>query len=147
MPGNPTAVSSDLPDMLVRALTPLALAVAALGISACGSNSAADEITLSARGEEGRSLMRTSGCAACHGSNGDGGIGPSFIGLFGSTVALDDGTSVTADRDYLYESITDPGAKIVEGYRVQMPENDLDDADVEAIIDYIAELADVEVDG
>jgi cytochrome c oxidase subunit 2 len=132
--------------VLTRALTPVALVLAAVGLSACGSD-ATVEVDLSARAEEGRSIMRSSGCAACHGSNGDGGVGPSFIGLFGSTVPLDDGTSVTADRDYLYESITEPSAKIVDGYRVPMPENDLDDAEVEAIIDYIVELADVEADG
>ncbi len=146
MPGNQEAVSGDLPDMLARALTPLVPAIAAIGLSACGGNAAAD-ITLSERGEEGRSVMQSSGCAACHGSNGGGAVGPPFQGLFGSTVQLDDGTSVTADRDYLYESITEPGAKIVDGYRVPMPENDLDDAEVDAIIDFIIELADVEPDG
>lgn len=132
--------------MLARALTPLVTAVAIFGVAACGSN-AAPEIELSARGEEGRSVMRSSGCAACHGANGDGGVGPTFLGLFGSTVSLDDGTSVTADRAYLYESITEPGAKVVDGYRVPMPQNDLDDARIEAIIEYIVELADVEADG
>lgn len=116
---------------------------AALALTACGGNAAAD-VELSARGEEGRSVMRASGCAACHGSQGDGGVGPSFVGLFGSSVPLDDGSSVIADRQYLDESITDPGAQIVEGYRVPMPENDLDDTEVEAIIDYIVELAEVE---
>lgn len=130
--------------MTARALIPLIAAVALL--AGCGGNAAAD-VQLSARGEEGRSIMRASGCAACHGSQGDGGVGPSFRGLFGSTVPLADGTSVTADRDYLAESITDPSGQIVEGYRVPMPDNDLDDAEIEAIIDYIVELADVEADG
>lgn len=132
--------------MVARALAPIVLAVAAVGLSACGGNAAA-EISLTARGEEGRSVMQASGCAACHGSMGAGAVGPPLQGLFGSTVQLDDGTTVTADRDYLYESITEPGAKIVDGYRVPMPENDLNDAEVDAIIDYIIELADVDPDG
>jgi cytochrome c oxidase subunit 2 len=127
--------------MTARPLVPLLAAVVVLG--ACGGDAASD-VELSARAEEGRSVMRSSGCAACHGAQGDGGVGPAFLGLFGSTVTLDDGTSVTADRQYLYESITDPDAKIVDDHRVPMPENDLDDAEVEAIIDYIVELAEAE---
>jgi cytochrome c oxidase subunit II len=142
MAGNLIAVGDDLHDMTTRALT---LLVATVLLAACGGN-AAPAVDLSARGEEGRAVMRSSGCAACHGSHGDGGVGPSFLGLFGSTVQLDDGSSVTADRDYLRESITDPRAKIVEGYDVPMPDNDLSDAEIEAIIDYIAELADVEAE-
>ena len=95
--------------------------------------------------------MRRAGCASCHGSNGGGGVGPAFVDLFGSDVAVEiaaDGdesnvtsTVVTADRDYLVESITDPSAKVAEGYSLPMPTTELSQADIDAIITYIEALA------
>jgi mono/diheme cytochrome c family protein len=69
---------------------------------------------LVARGEV---LYRANGCAACHSLNGTAGAGTSFKGLSGSTVTLSTGQTVTADDAYLEQSITDPDAEIVEGYR------------------------------
>ncbi len=115
------------------------LVVGALA-TACGSDSA-PEIALSPAGEAGREIVNGAGCAACHGNNGEGRTGPAFIGLYGSTVEFADGESTVADEDYLYESITDPGARQVEGYGFRMPSNDLDDAEVEQVIAYIRDLA------
>ena len=61
--------------------------------------------------------MRSNGCAACHGANGQGGVGPAFQGLYGSEVALDDGTTVTADDEYLRRSIEEPGEQSSRGTR------------------------------
>lgn len=95
--------------------------------------------------------MRSKGCASCHGSNGGGGVGPTFIDLFGSDVAVEmkvDGaegtteqTVVTADRDYLVESITDPSAKTVDGFSLPMPRTELTQTEIDAIITYIEALA------
>lgn len=112
-------------------------------IAACGADSGA-ETTLSSAGEAGREITRTNGCSACHGRNGEGKPGPAFTGLFGSTVALDDGSMVVADADYLFQSIRDPSALIVDGYGFPMPENDLSDAEIESVIIYLEELADSE---
>ncbi|MGH9201302.1 MAG: c-type cytochrome, partial [Vicinamibacterales bacterium] len=49
------------------------------------------------------------------------GRGPSLVGVFGSTVKLEGGGSVTADEAYLRESMLNPMAKIVAGYQPQMP--------------------------
>lgn len=113
----------------------LLLPVVALTLAACGSDG--DGPALSAEAEAGRNTMRSSGCASCHGADGQGGVGPSFQGLYGTEVELADGTTVTADDEYLRESIREPGAKIVEGYRVPMPANDLSDAEIDEIIAYI----------
>jgi cytochrome c oxidase subunit II len=110
---------------------------------ACGADGGA-EPTLSASGEAGREITRTNGCSACHGRNGEGGPGPAFTGLFGSTVELADGTTVIADADYLFESIRSPGAKVVEGFGFPMPENDLSDDEIRSVISYIEELAGIE---
>ena len=65
----------------------------------------------------GAALAQANGCLACHSVDGSEGIGPTWSGLFGSTVTLADGTTVTADNEYLEESIVDPNAKVVEGFQ------------------------------
>lgn len=116
--------------MLISAIT----ALAAVG---CGGDEGPD---LSPAADEGRALMRSNGCASCHGANGQGGVGPALEGVYGSEVELDDGTTVIAERDYLHESIVDPDAKRVDGYRLKMPTNNLTDDEVERIVDYIVEI-------
>lgn len=64
----------------------------------------------------GQKLYQESGCKACHSLDGAKGVGPTWKGLFGSTVELADGSSVAADEAYLTESIKAPGAKTVEGF-------------------------------
>ncbi len=67
--------------------------------------------------ERGEQLFARYACASCHSVDGSPGAGPTVKGLAGSRVRLDDGTTVTADDAYLAESVTDPDAKVVEGYR------------------------------
>lgn len=64
----------------------------------------------------GEELYLSRGCSACHTQDGMTGIGPTFKGLYGSQVELEDGSTVTADDGYLIESILEPNAKIVKGY-------------------------------
>ena len=70
--------------------------------------------------ELGESLFQRFGCAACHRATGTS-QGPSLAGLFGKTVELQQGITVTADENYIRESIIDPRAKIVVGYQPIMP--------------------------
>lgn len=64
------------------------------------------------------------GCVACHSQNGDSGVGPTWLGLFGHTVTLSDGSSVTADEAYIQKSIMDPNIQVVEGFQPGvMPQN------------------------
>jgi cytochrome c oxidase subunit 2 len=109
-------------------------------LSACGADSAGGP-ALSPAAERGRSIARSNGCAACHGSEGQGGVGPAFVGLYGSQVARADGTVVVADESFLAESIRDPDATKADGYDVPMPDNDLDDDEIAAVIAYIRELS------
>jgi cytochrome c2 len=67
--------------------------------------------------ELGETLWGSTGCSGCHSLDGSDGVGPSAQGLAGSTVTLEDGSTVTADADYLARSITDPDAQISEGYQ------------------------------
>jgi cytochrome c oxidase subunit 2 len=126
-----------------RALSLVVLVAAPL--AACGGDG--DGTALSPEAEAGRAVFRSSGCASCHGPNGDGGVGPQLAGLWGSTVTLDDGSTVVADEAYLYESIADPGAKRVEGFGLRMPTNDLDDAEIRSILVYIEAIGSAGTDG
>ena len=64
----------------------------------------------------GERLFTADACAGCHSLDGSAGAGPTVKGLAGSSVALADGSTVTADDAYLATSITDPDAQIVKGY-------------------------------
>jgi cytochrome c oxidase subunit 2 len=72
----------------------------------------------------GQKVAQTNGCLACHSVDGSKMVGPTWKGLAGKTVTLNDGSTVTADETYLKESIVDPNAKIVQGFPPGvMPEN------------------------
>ena len=116
-------------------LLPIAsVAAAALVFAACGEDRAPDKPM-----SEGQVVMLNSGCAACHGSNGEGGMAPSWKGIYMSQVMLDDDTRVVVDEEYLIRSIKDPLAQQVKGFS-QMPPNTLTDAQVQLIVDYIKTL-------
>ena len=89
----------------------------------------------------GGKLFQTLGCATCHLPN-DTGRGPSLVGLMGKTVALQNGRAVTADENYVRESILEPHAKIVRGYQPIMPvfKGSLSEEGVLQIISYIKSL-------
>jgi mono/diheme cytochrome c family protein len=110
----------------------------AVGATACGGKGEAGGLSDAAK--HGKELARSSGCSACHGANGEGGLGPAWVGAVGSTVKLTDGTTVTVDEAYLTRSIKDPQAQVVDGYSVAMPQNELSDADVADLVAYITSL-------
>jgi cytochrome c oxidase subunit II len=89
--------------------------------------------------ELGAKLFAGKACMGCHSVDGSRLVGPSFKGLYGRTEKLTDGSSVTADDDYIKRSILKPMDQIVETYAPAMPayEGQLSDAEVSAIIEYI----------
>ena len=96
--------------------------------------------------ECGQVLAANFGCGSCHQTSDDNTaiLGPSWLGLFGSTVPLSDGSQVTVDTDFLYESITDPNAKIHDGFLANvMPPNfseQLTEEQISQIIAFIESL-------
>ena len=89
----------------------------------------------------GAQLFQQFGCVTCH--RGDNtGRGPALVGLFGKTVVLQDGRTVTANEEYLRESILTPAAKIVAGYKPQMPtfKNQVTPDQLSQLIEYIKSL-------
>ncbi len=68
----------------------------------------------------GQKLFQELGCSSCHRSDTQG-RGPNLVGVYARPVLLSNGTRVTADDNYIRESILDPGAKIVAGFQPIMP--------------------------
>jgi cytochrome c oxidase subunit 2 len=69
----------------------------------------------------GQQLFQSLGCASCHGANGEGGRGPTLVGLLGRPTPLENGQTINADEAYMRESILNPQAKIVAGFPPIMP--------------------------
>ncbi|MBX2818596.1 MAG: cytochrome c [Rhodothermaceae bacterium] len=94
--------------------------------------------------ERGQEIYQQIGCIGCHSIDGstEGRTGSTFLGLWGSLREFNDGTSLVADKEYIRESIFDPGAKEVKGRSVEMPSyvGLLDESDIDSIILFIRSL-------
>jgi len=66
--------------------------------------------------EQGEKLFQQYGCVSCHVLDASGRC-PTLRNVYGHPVVLEDGRTVTADEAYIRESILNPNAKIVKGYR------------------------------
>jgi mono/diheme cytochrome c family protein len=85
--------------------------------TATTSSAVGPVVVTSALVARGKSLYSADGCSACHSITGTPGAGPSFKGIAGSRIILINGQTITADDAYLEQSIANPDAKIVKGYR------------------------------
>jgi len=68
----------------------------------------------------GQKLFNELACVTCHRPDSQG-RGPLLDGLLGKVVKLANGEAVTANEEYIRESIVTPSAKIVAGYQPVMP--------------------------
>jgi cytochrome c oxidase subunit II len=68
----------------------------------------------------GAKLFADLACNTCHRPDAQG-RGPVLEGLFGKTVTLHSGETVTVDEAYIRESILTPSAKIAAGFQPIMP--------------------------
>ncbi len=90
----------------------------------------------------GELLFTQQGCFACHSVDGTPGSGPTMQGLSMSEPTFVDGTSATADENYLRESIINPSARVVAGFAPVMPGQygaTLTPEEIDALIAYIQE--------
>ncbi len=56
-------------------------------------------------------------CSGCHSVDGSVMAGPTWLGVYGRSEALDDGTTITVDDEYIRNSILNPNAQIVAGFQ------------------------------
>jgi cytochrome c oxidase subunit 2 len=89
----------------------------------------------------GQNIFLQLGCSTCHRSDTPS-RGPNLVGLFGKPVQLEDGRVVTADENYIRESILTPGAKIVSGFKPIMPvfQGLVSEEQLNALVAYVKSL-------
>jgi cytochrome c oxidase subunit 2 len=96
--------------------------------------------------QRGRALFDRLGCAGCHGGNAQGQDGavraPPLVGLYGRPVPLADSSLVTADDQYIHDSIMLPNKQVAAGFKPIMPPygNVLDEEQVAQLEAYIRSL-------
>jgi len=92
--------------------------------------------------EAGKQLFMSLGCSTCHRMDTQG-RGPNLTGGFGKPVLLEDGRTVTADENYVRESILTPAAKVVSGFKPIMPafQGLVNDDQLNALIAYVKSLS------
>lgn len=92
---------------------------------------------------EGHRLFREKGCSGCH--EGKSIVhAPSLTGLYRKQVPLSSGEIVTADDQYLRDSILLPGKQISAGYDNLMPSftGHISEAEIMQIIAYLKSIGD-----
>lgn len=92
---------------------------------------------------QGEQLVNALGCLACHTLDGTELVGPTWLGVYGRTEQLTDGSSVVVDDAYIRESILMPQAKTVAGFEdvAAMPEfSSLTNDQLESIVLYLQTL-------
>lgn len=99
--GGPVAVMSDTPDAAIYTERTAGLLA-------------------NASAERGEALVAIYSCTACHVAGVDAGIAPPFVGLAERAAGRRPPLSA---ESYVYESIVDPMAYVVEGYASTMPLN------------------------
>jgi cytochrome c oxidase subunit 2 len=95
---------------------------------------------------QGQRLAGSLGCLACHSVDGNKGVGPSWLGLYGKTETFADDTSVKVDEGYIRDSVLHPNAKIVKGYAAVMPTLAPSDEELNALIAFIKSKANADAD-
>jgi len=96
------------------------------------------ENELATRGLE---VARQNGCVACHTLDGTVGIGPSWLGMYGKTETMVDGSTVVVDDAYIIESIVRPDTKQVQGYENLMIRYFISEEDIAALVEFTRQLA------
>ncbi|GAB2783440.1 cytochrome c oxidase subunit II [Halomonas shantousis] len=89
----------------------------------------------------GKQLFKTHGCSGCH--MGKSSVrAPTLAGIYGRSVALDDGRVIMADEAYLRDSILQPDKDIAAGFEPVMPSfaGQITEDEILQIIEYLKSL-------
>lgn len=91
----------------------------------------------------GERIYNILGCKQCHSLDGAPGVGPTFQDLYGSERRFRDGDPLTADEDYIRESVLDPMAKVSLGFEPVMPtfQGRIKDREITALIAFLKTLS------
>lgn len=109
-------------------------------LAACGNESIPEQAQTPV--ERGLALVTGNACTACHALDGTRGIGPSWVGIYGSTRTFADGSMARVDDSYLRRSMLEPAAQLVEGFDSVMVPAPVTEEQVVDIIALIKELQD-----
>lgn len=90
--------------------------------------------------EAGRRIMEEKGCLSCHSLDGSAGVGPTFKGIWGQKVELEDGTTAIVDAAYVKDKIRHPEKHITKGFPAVMPILPLTDEEIDQIENYLEDL-------
>jgi cytochrome c oxidase subunit II len=90
---------------------------------------------------QGEKLFQKYACNTCH-TNDATGRGPVLLGLYGTTVTFSNNATVTANEDYIRESILNPQAKVVKGFAPVMPtfQGQVSEDDLLKLVAYVHSL-------
>lgn len=86
-------------------------------------------------------LAEARGCQACHTLDGSRGIGPTWLGSWGATRVLKDGSRVVVDENYLRLAMQNPQAQVVEGYEPLMLPAGFTEAELSLVINLIRDMS------
>lgn len=88
--------------------------------------------------DQGKELLSSKGCIACHQDGGTSKLAPMLKGIYGTEEEMVDGSKVKVDDNYIRESIENPNAKVIKGYNPIMPsfKGILKAEEINAIISY-----------
>jgi cytochrome c oxidase subunit II len=91
---------------------------------------------------QGEKLFQKYACNTCH-TNDATARGPVLVGLYGTPVTLSNDQVVTADDNYIRESILNPQGQIVKGFGPIMPtfQGQVNEEDLLKLLAYIKSLA------
>ncbi|MBN2305717.1 MAG: cytochrome c [Anaerolineae bacterium] len=126
----PTLPPGDEPE-LVEALQAVPVAVAETSETSTADGSEDSGVNLVALGEQ----IFTQTCSGCH--MAEDGVGPALTGMADRAAERVEGMSA---KDYLHESIVEPGAFVAEGFQNIMPASygdDFDETELKGLVAYI----------
>lgn len=92
--------------------------------------------------QNGATMFLQLGCQTCHRFDAQG-RGPNLTGVYGNPVQLEDGRTVIADENYIRESILQPAAKIVSGFKPIMPswQGQVSEEQLNELVAYVKSLS------
>lgn len=121
----------------IVSLRPMPKTIATEPVSSASYRARVDTLLGDAHPEDAEALVQQYGCTVCHREGAANGIAPSWVGIAGRAAMRR--PPMPADA-YLYESIINPSAYVVDGYADLMPQNfaeRLSDQDLGDIIAYL----------